>query len=195
MYDHIEGELVSKSPAQAVIAAGGVGYSFTIPISTFDALPERGRAKLLAYLHVREDVLRLYGFASEKERKLFLRLISVSGIGPGTALAILNGLTVDEFRRAVASEEVSTLCRVKGIGRKTAERMIVELRRDMERELLEEPEARGGGARASPPTRSQAMLVLGYTRSASEAAVARALEKLGRGATPEQLVREALQQV
>ena len=154
MYDHIEGELVSKSPAQAVIAAGGVGYSFTIPISTFAALPDRGRAKLLAYLHVREDVLRLFGFASEKERKLFVRLISVSGIGPGTALAILNGLTVDEFRRAVAAEEVSTLCRVKGIGRKTAERMIVELRREMERELLEEPEARGR-RRTSPPTPSR----------------------------------------
>jgi len=194
MYDHIEGELVSKSPAQAVIAAGGVGYSFTIPISTFDALPERGRAKLLAYLHVREEILRLYGFASEKERKLFLRLISISGIGPSTALAILNGLTVDEFRRAVASEEVSTLCRVKGIGRKTAERIIVELRRDMERELLEEPEGRGGAVSLTADA-VQAMLVLGYTRSASEAAVTRALEKVGRDATPEQLVREALQQV
>lgn len=193
MYDHIEGELISKSPAQAVISAGGVGYSFTIPISTFDALPDRGRAKLLVYLHVREEVLRLYGFASEKERKLFLRLISVSGIGPGTALAILNGLTVEEFRRAVASEEVSTLCRVKGIGRKTAERIIVELRRDMERELLEEPAARGAANLTADAV--QAMLVLGYTRSASEAAVTRALEKVGHDATPERLVREALQQV
>ena len=145
MYDHIEGELVFKSPAQAVIAAGGVGYRFSIPISTFAALPERGRAKLLTYLHVREDVLKLFGFASEKERKLFVRLIGVSGIGPGTAMAILNGLSVDEFRRAVAAEEVSTLCGVKGIGRKTAERVIVELRREMERELLEEPAARGRG--------------------------------------------------
>ena len=143
MYDHIEGELVFKSPAQAVIAAGGVGYRFSIPISTFAALPDRGRAKLLTYLHVREDVLKLFGFASEKERKLFVRLIGVSGIGPGTAMAILNGLSVDEFRRAVAAEEVSTLCGVKGIGRKTAERVIVDLRREMERELLEEPRRAG----------------------------------------------------
>jgi Holliday junction DNA helicase RuvA len=194
MYDHIEGELVFKSPAQAVIAAGGVGYRFSIPISTFAALPERGRAKLLTYLHVREDVLKLFGFASEKERRLFVRLIGISGIGPGTAMAILNGLSVEEFRRAVAAEEVSTLCRVKGIGRKTAERVIVELRRDMERELLEEPEPRGAAANLTTDALA-AMLALGYTRSVSEAAVLRAMEKLGRGASLEQVVRQALQQV
>ena len=194
MYDHIEGELIFKSPTQAVIAAGGVGYRFSIPISTFAALPERGRAKLLTYLHVREDVLKLFGFASEKERKLFVRLIGVSGIGPGTAMAILNGLSVDEFRRAVAAEEVSTLCGVKGIGRKTAERVIVELRREMERELLEEPVTRGTGASLTTDAVA-AMLALGYTRSVSDGAVLRALEKLGRGADLEQVVREALQQV
>jgi Holliday junction DNA helicase RuvA len=193
MYDYIEGELVSKSPAQAVIAAGGIGYRFTIPISTFTALPERGRAKLLTYLHVREDALKLYGFASEKERKLFVRLIGVSGIGPGTAMAILNGLSVDGFRRAVAAEEVATLCRVKGIGRKTAERVIVELRREMERELLEEPEARGAASVTADAV--AAMIALGYTRSVSEAAVERALDKLGRGANLEQVVRRALQEV
>jgi Holliday junction DNA helicase RuvA len=194
MYDYIEGELVFRSPAQAVIAAGGVGYRFTIPLSTFAALPERGRAKLLTYLHVRDDALKLYGFASEKERRLFLRLIGVSGIGPGTAMAILNGLSVDEFRRAVVAEEVSTLCAVKGIGRKTAERVIVELRRDMERELLEEPEARGPAVSLTADAVA-AMLALGYTRSSSEAAVRRALEKLGRGANLEQVVRRALQEV
>jgi holliday junction DNA helicase RuvA len=194
MYDHIEGELVFKSPAQAVIAAGGVGYRFTIPISTFAALPDHGHARLLTYLHVREEALKLFGFASEKERKLFVRLISVSGIGPGTAMAILNGLSVDEFRRAVAAEEVSTLCRVKGIGRKTAERVIVELRREMERELLEEPVARGAAGSLTTDAVA-AMLALGYTRSAAEAAVLRALEKLGRDANLEQVVRQALQQV
>ena len=194
MYDHIEGELVFKSPAQAVIAAGGVGYRFSIPLSTFAALPERGPAKLLAYLHVREDALKLFGFATEKERRLFVRLIGISGIGPGTAMAILNGLSVDEFRRAVAAEEVSALCNVKGIGRKTAERMIVELRRDMERELLEEPEARGEAASLTADALA-AMLALGYKRSVSEAAVLRAIEKLGRGANLEQVVRQALQEV
>jgi Holliday junction DNA helicase RuvA len=194
MYDHIEGELVFKSPAQAVIAAGGVGYRFSIPISTFAALPERGRAKLLTYLHVREDVLKLFGFASEKERKLFVRLIGVSGIGPGTAMAILNGLSVDEFRRAVAAEEVSTLCGVKGIGRKTAERVIVELRREMERELLEEPATRGAAGNLNADAVA-AMLALGYTRSVSETAVLKAMEKLGRDASLEQLVRQALREV
>jgi Holliday junction DNA helicase RuvA len=194
MYDHIEGELVSKSPAQAVIAAGGVGYRFSIPISTFAALPERGRARLLTYLHVRDDALKLFGFATEKERRLFVRLIGISGIGPGTAMAMLNGLSVDEFRRAVAAEEVSTLCGVKGIGRKTAERVIVELRRDMERELIEEPAARGAASSLTADAVA-AMIALGYTRSASEAAVLRAMEKVGRDANLEQVVRQALRQV
>ena len=109
-------------------------------------------------------------------------------------MAILNGLSVDEFRRAVAAEEVSTLCGVKGIGRKTAERVIVELRREMERELLEEPAARGAAGNLNADAVA-AMLALGYTRSASEAAVLKAMEKLGRDANLEQLVRQALRQV
>ena len=192
MFDYIEGDLVRKSPAQAVIAAGGVGYHFTIPISTYEALPASGRAKLLVYLHVREDVLRLYGFAAEEERRLFTQLISISGIGPSTALAILNGISVADFKRVVASEQVSALCRVKGIGRKTAERVIVELRREMERELAEEPAARAAGVSATADAIA-AMLALGYTRSAAEKAVTRAIEKVGRAAPLEQIVREALQ--
>jgi Holliday junction DNA helicase RuvA len=194
MYDYIEGDLVSRSPTQAVIAAGGVGYRLTIPVSTFDALPASGPVKLLAHLHIREDVHRLFGFATEGERALFLRLIGVQGIGPVTALAVLSGMSVDDFRRTVASEQIGTLCHVKGIGRKTAERIVVELKRDMERELLELAPGRPG----APPTTSDAvaaMLALGYTRSMSEKAVARALEKLPRGAPLEKIVREALQQV
>ena len=105
MFDYVEGELVHKTPTQAVIAAGGVGYRFTIPVSTFDKLPESGPARLLAHLHVREDIFRLYGFATDDERRLFVRLIAIQGIGPGTAIALLGGMSVDEFRRAVATEE------------------------------------------------------------------------------------------
>lgn len=194
MYDHIEGELEYKSPTQAVISAGGVGYRFTIPLSTFDALPASGRARLLTHLHVREDMLRLYGFSTEAERRLFLRLINVSGIGPSTAITVLNGISVEDFRRVVASEQAAVLCRVKGIGRKTAERIILELKREMEAELIEQP----AGARAEPALTSDAlsaMLALGYTRSAAEKAVGRALEKLGRDAPLEQIIREALQVV
>jgi Holliday junction DNA helicase RuvA len=194
MYDHIQGNLVFKSPTQAVVSAGGVGYRLTIPFSTFDALPGSGAAKLFAHLQVRDDALKLYGFATEAERRLFTQLIGVGGIGPNTAIAVLNGIHPDDFRRAVAAEKADELCRIKGIGRKTAERIIVELKRDMERELIEETGSTAG-VRGAVSDAVAAMLALGYTRSSAEKAVTRALEKLGREASSEQVVREALQQV
>ena len=192
MFDHVEGDLVYKSPAEAVIAAGGVGYRFTIPVSTFDALPSDGRVRLLAYLHVREDCLKLYGFATEDERRLFSRLVAIQGIGPGTAIAVLNGMSVDEFRRAVAEEQRSAIWRIKGIGRKTAERIILELKTEMEREISERAPGRRAGVPASDAV--SAMLVLGFKRSQSEAAVERAIEALGRDAPLEQIIRQALKQ-
>ena len=194
MYDFVEGDLVERSPTQAVVAAGGVGYRLTIPVSTFDALPKSGRAKLLVHLYVREDVLRLYGFATVDERRLFTNLLSVQGIGPSMALAALNGMSVNDFRLAVVNEELAVLARVKGIGRKTAQRIVIELKRQMERELAERPV---GGVRPSALTGDAvaAMIALGYKRSVSEAAVARAIEKLGRDAALELIIREALQQI
>ena len=194
MYDHIQGDLVSKSPTQAVISAGGVGYRLTIPLSTFDALPGSGAAKLFVHLQVRDDALKHYGFATEAERRLFTQLTSVSGIGPNTAIAVLNGIRPDDFRRAEAAEKADELCRIKGIGRKTAERIIVELKRDMERELIEET-GLTAGARGAVSDAVAAMLALGYTRSSAEKAVTRALQKLGHEAPLEKVVREALQQV
>lgn len=194
MFDYVEGDLASRSPTQAVIEAGGVGYRFTIPVSTFDALPEQGRVRMLAYLYVREDIHRLYGFATEGERRLFTRLIGVQGIGPGTALAVLNGMAVEDFRRAVAGEELTVITGLKGIGRKTAERIVLELKRDMERELLERPAA-GGVTPRMVNDAVAAMLSLGYRRSRSETAVADAIKKLGREAKLEEVIREALQRV
>lgn len=191
MFDHIQGELTTKSPTQAVLTAGGVGYAFTIPLSTFDALPPRGPARLLAYLHVREDALKLYGFATEDERRLFTQLISISGIGPTTAITILNGISVDDFRQAVAGEQAALLCKVKGVGRKTAERIIVELKAEMEREIIERPAGRKTDVVLTADAVA-AMMALGYSRSAAENAVSRAIEKLGRQAPLEDMVREAL---
>ena len=194
MFDHVEGNLVCKSPTQAVIATGGVGYRLTIPLSTFDALPECGQAKLLTYLHVREDILRLYGFATEDERRIFTSLLGVQGIGPGMGIAVLNGISTDEFRTAVAREDLGTLARVKGIGRKTAQRIVLELKREMERQLVDLPAGRTGVSGVTSDAVA-AMLALGYKRSAAEAAVARALRNLEPGARIEQVIREALQQV
>jgi len=194
MFDYLEGDLVKRSPTQAVVATGGVGYRLTIPVSTFDALPESGRVKLRVHLYVREDVLRLYGFATEDERRLFTYLISVQGIGPGTAIAVLNGMSVNDFRLAVANEELDVLSCVKGIGRKTAQRIVIELKREMERELAERPAA-GVRPLALTGDAVAAMLALGYKRSESERAVVRAVDKLGRDASLDRVIREALQQV
>jgi Holliday junction DNA helicase RuvA len=195
MYDYIQGDMAAKSPVHAVIEANGVGYRITIPLSTYEVLPDSGAVRLLTYLHVREDVLRLFGFATEKERALFTRLLSVSGIGPGMAISVLNGLPVDEFRQAVADEDTATLRRIKGVGQKTAERIVVELKREMERELVQErAEGRVASVAGMTSDAVAAMLALGYTRSAAEAAVGRALKKLGRDAALEQVVRTALQE-
>jgi len=193
MFDHVQGNLVGKSPTEAVIATSGVGYRLTIPLSTFDALPESGQAKLFTYLHVREDALRLYGFATEDERRIFTSLLGVQGIGPGMGIAVLNGISADEFRQAVAGEDLATLARVKGIGRKTGQRIVLELKREMERQLLELPAGKPGVSSVTSDAVA-AMLALGYRRSAAETAVAHALKTLATGASLEQIIREALQQ-
>jgi holliday junction DNA helicase RuvA len=194
MYDFIEGELVSRTPAQIVLATGGVGYRLIIPISTFDALPLEGSARLLVHHYVREDDMRLYGFATEDERRLFTRLISVSGVGPNTALAVLNGMSVDDFRQAAANEDFADITQVKGIGRKTAERIVLELKDEMARELIERPVT---GAAASTFTSDgvAAMLALGYKRSAAEKAVMKAFDQIGRDAPIEEVIKRALQLV
>ena len=108
MFDYLQGKLASKSPTEAVIAVGGAGYRLTIPLSTYDALPDDGDVKLLVYTHVRPEALRLYGFVTEDERRVFTSLLDVQGIGPSTAISILNSLPVNDFRRAVAREIVAT---------------------------------------------------------------------------------------
>jgi Holliday junction DNA helicase RuvA len=194
MYDFIEGQVVSRTPAQVVVAAGGVGYRLIIPLSTFDALSDGGPARLLVHHYVREDDMRLYGFATEDERRLFTRLIAVSNVGPNTALAVLNGMRVDDFRRAAANEDLALIVAIKGIGRKTAERIVLELKAEMGRELLERPAA---GAPASTLTSDavSAMLALGYRRSAAERAIRKAFDVVGRDATLEEVVKQALQEI
>jgi Holliday junction DNA helicase RuvA len=176
------------------VEAGGVGYRLIIPLSTFDALSDGGPARLLVHHYVREDDMRLYGFATEDERRLFTRLIAVSNVGPNTALAVLNGMRVDDFRRAAANEDLALIVAIKGIGRKTAERIVLELKAEMGRELLERPAA---GAPASTLTSDavSAMLALGYRRSAAERAIRKAFDVVGRDATLEEVVKQALQEI
>src|SRR5215475_11163239 len=129
MIGSLRGRIVSKSPPQLTVEVGGLGYELEAPMSTFFQLPAVGAdVSLLTHLVVREDAHVLYGFGSEEERRLFRSLIKVSGVGPKIALALLSGISVAAFAQCVQNQDVSTLTRIPGVGRKTAERLIVEMR-------------------------------------------------------------------
>ncbi|HTY09308.1 MAG TPA: Holliday junction branch migration protein RuvA [Candidatus Edwardsbacteria bacterium] len=192
MYSHIKGTLVSKDPTAAVVDAGGVGYHLLISLSTFAALPEPGnQAKLLAHIHVKEDVLQLYGFATEKERGVFRVLISVSGIGPKLALTVLSHLAPADLERAVATQDMTMLTAISGIGKKTAERLLIELKGRIAEAVVEGlPSLKGAAGTADPA--ADALMALGLNAAEAKNAVDKARAKLGAGAPLEQVVRESL---
>ncbi len=188
----LRGRLVHKHPPSLLLDVNGVGYELEAPMSTFYVLPAPGEeVSLHTHLVVREDAHLLYGFATEAERRLFRDLLRVSGVGPKIALALLSGITVDAFTVCVESQDIETLVRVPGIGRKTAERLVVEMRdrvRGLEGALPAEGPARGA-ARGAEAEAYSAMVALGY-RPAEVTRLLRGIEK--RGATTEDIIREAL---
>ncbi len=189
MYDFIEGDLVSRTPGEVVLQAGGVGYLLHVSLSTYAALATGGKAKLYAHLHVREDCLRLYGFGTRDERELFRQLHTVQLVGPEKALKLISAMKPDALRSAVATGNVAALCTVKGIGKKTAERIIVELRDKM---ALPSSEAPVPGMQDNVSQALTGLMTLGYSRSESKLAVDKAVEALGVQASIEDLIREAL---
>lgn len=129
MIDSIYGTIVDKTPSNLVIDLHGIRLSLAITVSTYERLPDKGhKAELLTYLHVREDLLQLYGFDNEEQRKLFMLLIGVSGIGPRSAMSIMSGASTEEFKNRIVSDDVKALTVIPGIGTKTAKRIIVELK-------------------------------------------------------------------
>jgi len=127
MIGSLRGRIIVRRPPRLMVEVGGVGYELEAPLSTFEALPADGEVRLHTHLMVREDTQQLFAFATERERELFRVLIRASGVGAKLALAILSGLSVDEFARAVAERDIGTLKRLPGIGQKTAERLVVEM--------------------------------------------------------------------
>src|SRR5260370_14448876 len=129
MIAHLSGTLLSKQATSVIVDVGGVGYEVVIPLSTFYDLEEPGsKVQLRIYTHVREDALQLYGFRTARERELFLRLISVSGIGPKLGITLLSGMSADEMIASIRTNNLARLTLIPGIGRKTAERLVMELR-------------------------------------------------------------------
>ena len=192
----LHGVLLEKHPNQAIVETGGVGYDVTIPVSTFTRLPEPGKeVRLRIHTHVREDALALYGFLTQDEKALFEKLIGVSGIGPTLAVKILSGLAAPDLINFIRRGEVERLVRIPGVGKKTAERMVLELRDKLPAVTGEEP---GTPAEAALSSVDQdvlsALLNLGCGRPQAEAAVRKAKAA---GAAPEfePLFRRALELV
>ncbi|HWP82310.1 MAG TPA: Holliday junction branch migration protein RuvA [Bacteroidota bacterium] len=196
MIASLTGILKAKSPTEALVDVNGVGYSVNIPLSTFERLDGvNSTVTLFTYLHVREDALQLFGFASEEERYAFKLLISVNGIGPKIAQGILSGMSVSELRSNIASSNIGALISIPGVGRKTAERLVVELR-----DKIGKFEPALSTAAASPAeARTEALLALtslGYQRLTAEKAIRQALaETNGTDLSLEELIKRALRVV
>jgi len=192
MIGSLRGIIASKAPPQLVVDVNGVGYEIEAPMSTYFHLPAVGQeVRLLTHLVVREDAHVLYGFGTEDERRLFRNLLRVSGVGPKIALALLSGISVDAFAQCVRQEDAAALTRVPGIGRKTAERLIVEMRDRLAAgapaDAAFAPVTLGAEAEAFG-----ALVALGY----KPAEATRLLKAAGPGAqTTEELIRRALQGV
>jgi holliday junction DNA helicase RuvA len=195
----LRGTLLEKHPNQVIVEAGGVGYDVLIPISTYSALPEAGsEVRLRIHTHVREDALALFGFLTLEEKTIFEKLISVSGIGPSLAIKVLSGMSTADLIPAIRNGSVEHLVRIPGVGRKTAERMVLELKDKLEG--LDATPIPGLAARPaatlSPLEQDvlSALLNLGCNRAAAEAAVRKAKST---GAPPdfEPLFRRSLELV
>ena len=188
MIGSVRGRILSKTPPQLLVEAGGLGYELEAPMSTFFHLPAVGEeVRLLTHLVVREDAHVLYAFGTEEERRLFRSLIKVSGVGPKIALALLSGISVEAFAQCIQSQDVAALIKVPGIGRKTAERLVVEMRDRLEA---------GAAAAIAVPVGSSpeaeafgALVALGYR----PAEATRLLKAAGPGThSTEELIRRAL---
>ena len=188
MYHHIEGKLVECFPGMVVLEAGGVGYELAVPLPTFEAIRGRPSAKLYARLVVRTESLKLFGFHSLEERRLFDLLTGVKGVGPAGALALLSLGSVGELCGAIVSGDVQKLRKAKRIGTKTAERIIVDLK-----ETLREAKWAASDAGPSPLDDSlEALVSLGYSEREAAACVAAARKDLGPDAAVEEIVKHVL---
>ncbi|SHN16839.1 Holliday junction branch migration protein RuvA [Mucilaginibacter sp. OK098] len=191
MYAYIDGKLAFKSAAFVVIDVGGVGYHINISLNTYSKIGSAERCKLFTWLHVKEDAHTLYGFIDEGERRLFLHLISISGIGPNTGRMMLSSITPEEIQNAIISGNVALIQRIKGIGPKSAQRVILELQDKLRKE--------GSDTLSTVPLNKtvreealSALVMLGFARNAAEKVIDNEISKNNNDLTVEQLIKSAL---
>lgn len=195
MYDYIKGIVTELTPAEAIIESYGIGYSLQISLQTFEALQGKESSKVYLYHHIREDEELFFGFATKDERELFKLLISVSGIGVATARMMLSSLTADEIRNAIIADDVNTIKSVKGIGLKSAQRLILELKDKV---------VKGEGAEASLPMvgindniikeATTALVMLGFSKANINKVLPVVIKKKP-GAKVEEIIKDALQRL
>ncbi len=194
MIAYIDGKLTFREAAYVIVEANGIGYEIKISLNTYTQLTEGERCKLLTYLHVREDAQVLYGFLEVREKRMFLDLISVSGIGPNTALAILSSTDPDELHSNIVSENVKAIQAVKGIGAKTAQRLILELKDKLKKDNIVSPTVLL--AKQSHNTRRDealsALVTLGIQKNVAEKSIDAVLKREGNEVSLETLIKLAL---
>ena len=196
MISYVKGILVKKSPTEIIVDVGGIGYDVNISVSTYEQLPEQGsEVTILTHHHIREDAQLLYGFATEQEREMFKMLIGVSGIGPKMAQTILSGIRPTELVRTISISAISNLTAIPGVGKKTAERLVLELRDKVAKmegsdKIIDLPNS-GASIRSEALT---ALISLGFSRDKAEQSLRGVLNDLnGKSISVEELIKRSLQ--
>jgi Holliday junction DNA helicase RuvA len=200
MISYIEGRLAEKNPTNIILDVGGVGYGINISLTSFQKIGDIGSVvKLLTYLHVREDILQLYGFVSKEEKELFMLLISISGIGPKLAQGILSGMSPNELRQAILKSDLEALTSIPGVGKKTAQRLFVELgeklgrlEKSEDKLILEDFASLNASQIGIVEESILALVSLGYKRSMASEAVKKVIKESSEELTLENLIKRAL---
>jgi len=194
MISYLKGLLIELEPTHLIIEVGGVGYQVIIPLSTYDAFKNQKEAKVLTHFHVKEDSQTLYGFNLPEERTVFLDLIGISGIGPSTSIGMLSAMNPNEIKSAIVAENVKQIQSIKGIGGKTAQRVILELKdRYKKEELISEPSHSSGLSNNSLRNEALSALInLGFAKNSAEKVIDKILQANQENITLEQLIKQAL---
>ncbi|PSL05096.1 Holliday junction branch migration protein RuvA [Cecembia rubra] len=196
MIAYLKGKLVYKDPTFVLIEVGGIGYHVKISLQTYSRIKDEEHIMLLTYLHIKEDAHTLYGFKEENEKRFFLHLISISGVGPNTGLMILSSLSSDELESAIVQEDFRTIQNVKGVGAKTAQRIVLELKDKVRKDsLLEQTHTTGGFNQSGSKIREealQALITLGFPKAIAEKNIAAVLKKTGSEISLEELIKASL---
>lgn len=195
MIDYLNGKLVHKDPTYVLLDVGGIGYHVNISLQTYAKIKDEEQLRLLTFLHIKEDAHTLYGFKEAHEKRLFLLLISINGVGPNTGLMILSSLSSEEIEQAILSGDVATIQGVKGIGTKTAQRIILELKDKVGKSTTGETAAPLGFLQGGNKIREealQALITLGFPKAVAEKNLALVLKKSGGNLSLEELIKASL---